>query len=197
MPNTIGENEGAAAVAADGHPDQRKPGLKARAISTGKKTLIIMLYLWAVLAVLNLHKTVVLQQQHIDYNGLGVAIINAVVLVKVMLVADDLKVGTRFRDKSLIYHTLYASFWFAVVLVGFHIIEGAVMALLHSKPLSESLADLGAGDLRGVLSIGAIAFVRLIPFFLFREIGHVVGEDQLWGLVFKRGTRRFTLLVQE
>src|SRR5262249_46932117 len=129
MPNTVGENEGAAAVAADGHPDQRKPGLKARAISTGKKTLIMMLYLWAFLAVLNLHKTVVLQQQHIDYNGLGVAIINAVVLVKVMLVADDLKVGTRFRENSLIYHTLYASFWFAVVLVGFHIVEGAVMAL--------------------------------------------------------------------
>jgi hypothetical protein len=178
-------------------PDKPRPSLKERAIGTGKKTLIMMLYLWAFLAVLNLHKTAVLQQHNIDYNGLGFAIINAVVLVKVMLVADDLKVGTRFQGKSLIYHTLYASFWFAVILVAFHILEGAVMALVRSKPLSESLADFGAGDLGGVLSIGAIAFVGLTPFFLFREIGRVIGEQQLWGLVFNRGKRKFTLLAQD
>lgn len=182
----------------DAEPRGRpRPGLKARAMGAGKKALIMALYLWAFLAVLNLHKTVVLQQQHIDYNGLGFAAINAVVLVKVMLIADDLKLGTRFRGESLIWHTLYASFLFAVVLVCFHIIEDAVLAWLRGKPLSESLADFGAGNLRGVLSIGAIAFVALTPFFLFREIGRVVGEDHLWELVFRRHRRRFTLSVQE
>ncbi|HUK07544.1 MAG TPA: hypothetical protein VLX09_06730 [Stellaceae bacterium] len=197
MPDIPTQAGGADASVAAGSPDKPKPGLKERAISNGKKALIMMLYLWGFLAVLNLHKTVVLQQQHIDYNGLGWGLINAVILVKVMLVADDLKVGTRLRRKSLIYHTLYASFWFAVVLVAFHILEGAVMALVRDKPLSDSLDDFGAGDLRGVLSIGAIAFVGLTPFFLFREIGRVIGEEQLWRLVFKRGERKFTLLAQD
>ena len=196
MPNMPTPISNTAPVAAD-PSDKRKPGLKVRAIATGKKTLIMVLYLWAFLAVLNLHKSVVLQQQLIDYNGLGFAIINALVLVKVMLVADDLNVGTRFRGKSLIYHTVYASFLFSLILVGFHIIEGAVLALLHGKPLSTSLSDFGAGNLRGVLWIGAIAFVGLMPFFLFREIGRVVGEDELWELVFRRGHRNFELAVRE
>jgi hypothetical protein len=174
-----------------------KPGLKARAIATGKKTLIMMFYLWLFLAVLTLHKMVILQQQNIDYNGLGFAIINAVILVKVMLVADDLNVGTRFRGKSLIYHALYASFWLAAILTGFHILEGVLMAFLHGRPLATSLADFGAGDLRGVLSISAIAFVAFIPFFLFREIGRVVGEDALWSLVFRRGHRKYELMARE
>ena len=197
MPNIPTQTGGADASVAASPSDKPRPGLKERAIGTGKKALVMMFYLWAFLAVLNLHKTVVLQQQHIDYNGLGWGLINAVILVKVMLVADDLKLGTRFRHKSLIYHTLYASFWFAVVLVSFHILEGAVMALVRNKPLSDSLADIGAGDLRGVLAIGAIAFVGLIPFFLFRSIGRVVGEEQLWGLVLNRGERKFTLLAQD
>jgi len=192
----VGTNGVAAAAAGQGH-DPAKPGLKARAFETGKKTLYMMLYLWAVLGLLNIHKTVVLRQQHIDYAWQGLAIINALILVKVMLVADDLNLGTRFKHKSLIYHTLYASFWFSVILVCFHIIEGGVLALVHGRPLSDSLSDFGAGNLRGVLAIGAIVFVVLIPFFLFREIARVVGEDELWGLVFRRGNRKFKLVVQE
>jgi hypothetical protein len=197
MPKVQTQIDGAEVPASPGAPDGAKPSLKTRAISTGKKTLVMMLYLWAFLAVLNLHKTVVLQQRNIDYNGLGFAIVNAVVLVKVMLVADDLKLGSRFAKTSLIYHTLYAAFVFTVILVGFHILEGVLMALVRGKPVSESLADFGAGDVRGVLSIGAIAFVGLIPFFLFREIGRVVGEDRLWELVFRRGTRKFRLMAQD
>lgn len=178
-------------------PEGARPGLKTRAIATGKKTLIMMFYLWLFLAVFTLHKMVVLQQRSIDYNGLGFAIINAVILVKVMLVADDLNVGTRFRGKSLIYHALYASFWFAVILTGFHILEGVLMAFLHGRPLATGLADFGAGDLRGVFSIGAIVFVALIPFFLFREIGRVVGEDELWSLVFRRRHRKYELMARE
>ena len=189
---THGTSEGAVGNGSS----KQKPSLKARAIDQGKQILLITLYLWVFLAVLNLHKTAILQQNHIDYAVQGFAIVNALVLAKVMLVADDLKLGTRFEDRPLIYNVLYASFLFAVVLIGFHIAEGAVLALLHGKPVSESLAEFGAGNLRGVLSFGAIAFVALIPFFLFRGIARAIGEDQVWGLVFTQGQKTFTPVAQ-
>jgi hypothetical protein len=114
-----------------------------------------------------------------------------------MLVADSLKLGTRLRNHPLIYSVLYSSLAFTVVLICFHIAEDAAVALLHGRPLADSLAGFGAGNVRGVLSMGAIAFVALIPFFTFRGIGRVVGDDQLWQLVFAPGNKRFTLLVQE
>lgn len=172
------------AGAAGNDPGGQKVRLKAKAVTEGKKILAVTLYLWVFFAVLDLHKTAILQQHHIDYEVQGFAIVNALVFGKVMLVADQLKLGARFRDRPLIYGVLYASLLFAIVLIGFHIAEGAVLALLHHKPLSQSLAGLGAGNVRGVLTYGAIAFVALIPFFLFRGIARAIGEDQVWGLVF-------------
>jgi len=168
-------------------PGEQRPSLKARAIDEGKKFLIMTLYLWVFLSVLDLHKTAILRENHINYEAQGLAIVNAMVFAKVMLVADGLKLGARFGDRPLIYSVLYSSFLFAVALIGFHIAEGAALALLHGRPVADSLADLGAGDPRVVLSFGAIAFVALIPFFLFRGIARAVGEEQLLHLVLTRG----------
>ena len=197
MPDHPTQTHGPAGDVTDKRLDQQKPGLKARAIDEGKKFMIMTAYLWVFFAVFSLHKTVVLQQQGINYTEQGFAIVNALILAKVMLVADDLKLGARFTNRPLIYHILYSSFAFTVVLICFHIAEGAISALLRGKPISESLSDFGAGNLRGVLSLGAIVFVALIPFFAFRAIGRVLGEDQLWQLVFTRGKKRPALLVQE
>ena len=177
-------------------PGEQRSSLKARAIDEGKKFLVMTLYLWVFLAVLNLHKTAILEENHINFEVQGLAIVNALVLAKIMLVADGLKLGARFEDRPLIYSVLYASFLFATVLIGFHVAEGAALALLHGKPIAEGLADLGAGNPKVVLSFGAIAFVALIPFFLFRGIARAIGEDQVWELVFTQGQKTFTPVSQ-
>lgn len=183
-------------VDADNHSDWQKPGLRARAIDEGKKFLIMTLYLWVFIAALNLHKDAILQQNHIDYEAQGFAIVNALVLAKIMLVADGLKLGTRFGERPLIYSVLYSSLLFAIVLICFHIVEGAAVALLHGRPIAGSLADFGAGNLKGVLSYGAIVFLALIPFFLFRGIARAVGEDQIWRLVLTQGKRTLPPVVK-
>ena len=38
-----------------------------------------------------------------------------------------------------------------------------------------------------------IMFVALIPFFAFKEIGRVIGERELYSLIFTRGTKKGTL----
>ena len=197
MPNKPAQTHHAAAVAAkDG---SAKPGreLKKRLLEEAKKFLVITLYLWAMFALFSLHKTVVLAQSHIDYQAQGFAIVNALILAKVVLVAEDLHLGNSFRDHPLICSVLYKSLVFAVVLVVFHIVEGTVVALVHGRPLSESLADFGRGDLKGIVSVAALVFVSFIPFFMFREAARVIGGDQLWQLFFDYGGKTFKLSVQE
>ena len=197
MRNEIEDTHGRLEKSADGPPEEHRAGFKARAIDEGKKFLIMTAYLWAFFAVLSLHKTIVLQDSGLDYQEQSFAIINALIFAKVMLVADDLKLDSGLRNHATIYYVLYASLVFAVVLICFHIAERAGVALLRGKPLSESLAGFGAGKLRGIVSMGAIAFVALIPFFTFRGIGRAVGEDQLWQLVFAPGKKQFTLVVRD
>ena len=177
---------------------EQKASLKTRAVDETKKFLIMTLYLWVFFAVLSLHKTLVMEQEHLDYQAQGLAIVNALVLAKVMLLAEDFRLGSRFfKDHPLVYSVLFRSLVFAIVLIGFRILEDAAIDLLRGKPLAGSLADFGAGNAKGVLSMGAIAFVALTPFFMVSEMARVLGSDGLRQLFFTRGRKKFTLLVQE
>ena len=177
---------------------EQKASLKTRAVDETKKFLIMTLYLWVFFAVLSLHKTLVMEQEHLDYQAQGLAIVNALVLAKVMLLAEDFRLGSRFfKDHPLVYSVLFRSLVFAIVLIGFHILEDAAIDLLRGKPLADSLADFGAGNAKGVFSMGAIAFVALTPFFMVSEMARVLGSDGLRQLFFTRGRKKFTLLVQE
>ena len=177
---------------------EQKAGLKARAIDELTKFLLMTAYLWLILALLSLHKGTVLAEQGINYEEQGFAIVNALVLAKVMLVAEDLKMGTRLNDHPLIYSVLYKSFTFAVLLICFHIGERTAVALLHGRAISDTLANAAARNMSEVLAMGAIVFVALTPFFVYWELTRLLGSDQFLQLVFtRRGRRKLTLQVQE
>lgn len=149
------------------------------------------------LALFSLHKTIVLEQSHVDYQSQSFAVINALILAKVVLIAEDMRLANRFMDHALIYSVLYKSLIFAVALVCFHLLEGVIVASLRTRPLSESLVDFGRGDLKGIASTGALVFVSFIPFFMFREAARVIGGDQLWRLFFDRGGRTLRLSAEQ
>jgi hypothetical protein len=168
--------------------------LKQRLLDEAKSFLFITLYFWAVMTLLNLHKNIVLGQNAMDYKWQGFTIVNALVLAKVVAAADYLRLGNRFGERPLIFAVLYKSVIFAVVLIAFHICEGLALAWLQARPLSESLAQFGRGDLRGVVSMWILVSMALVPFFMCREVAHVIGDDQLWRLFFDRGARSFRLV---
>ncbi len=183
-------------IAEDGS-GKAKPGLKARAIDEIKKYLVITLYLWVLFALFSLHRTLVLEHAHVDFQEQGLAIVNALIFAKVMLIADDLKLGSRFKHHPLIHSVLWRSAAFSIVLICFHIVEDAAIAWLRGKPLADSLAAFGSGDLKGVVAFGAIGFVTLIPFFMFAEIDRVLGQDKLWRLLLARDRKSISLQVRD
>ena len=138
------------------------------------------LYLWVVLTLFALHESIVLAKHDIDYRGYGLAFINAFVLAKVMLVADELNLGRRwFRQRRPIYRILYRSALFALVLVGAHVAEGIATGWWRGKALLESFPEIGGGSVAGILSVGVIVSVALMPFFAFREVQQALGSDVL------------------
>lgn len=180
---------------ADRGPEKGKPTLKARAVDEVKKFAIITLYLWVLFALFSLHRTLILEQEHLNYEEQGFAIINALVFAKVMLIGQDLKLGGRFRHLPLIESVVWHAASFTVVLFFFHIAERALSAWLHGKPLSDSLHEFGG--LSGDLAVCAIFFVMLVPFFTFTELGRVIGPDKLWRLLVTRDRKAISLQVEE
>jgi hypothetical protein len=56
----------------------------------------------------------------------------------------------------------------------------------HGQKVAESLSEIGANKLRGMVSISVIATVALIPYFALRQLSRVIGKDNFWSLFFRR-----------
>ena len=158
--------------------------LKERAFEQFKRLVAIFLYLWVVFGLLSIHKSLVLSQQHLDYEEHAFAIINAFVFAKVLLVGEDLRLGRGFQNRPLIYPILYKCLVFSVVLIFFHLIESVAVGIWHGNTLAASIPPMLGWNPKGLLAVGFFCFVLLIPFFGFREMARVIGRTEMRNLLF-------------
>jgi hypothetical protein len=107
---------------------------------------------------------------------------------KVVLTAEFFQIAENLKHRPLIYPIVFKSAVFCAILMCFHVIEETLVGVWHGKTVAESFPDIGGGGWRGTLVVGSIVFVVLIPFFAYRELGRVLGKDELYSLIFKSGT---------
>jgi cell division protein FtsW (lipid II flippase) len=161
----------------------QKQSFKEKASHEFRRFLVIFFYLWVVFGLLSLHKSIVLSQHHVDVEEHTFAVINAFVFAKVLLVGEQLKFGSRFAKKPLLYPILYKCFVFSLVLIGFHIVESVAVGLWHGNTLAASWPPLLGWNPRGLFAVGVMCFVLLLPFFGFREIARVIGRAEMRALL--------------
>ena len=169
--------------------NEKKAQLKEKAISEAKKFAVIVGYLWVLFVLFEIHKLTILRGESpatpLGYR-IGFALINALILGKIILIAEAFHFGERLKDSPLVYAILFKSAVFSALLVCCDILEDVLAGVFHNKTIAQSIPALGGGGLEGILLVGLMVFIVLIPFFSFREVARVVGEDQLLSLIFKR-----------
>src|SRR3984893_18013259 len=168
--------------------NERLLRLKTGAIDETRKLFGIFFYLWVLLSLFSLHKALILNDESLMYHQ-GFAIINALALAKVVLVGEFFHVGDTLKNRPLIYPIMFKSAVFAVILICFHLIEETLIGVLHGKTLSQSIPDIGGGKLQGILMVGIMMFVVLMPFFAFRELERAIGTEELRSLLFGDETK--------
>jgi hypothetical protein len=124
------------------------------------------------------HEWVVLAGHQIGFRFYGLAVVNALVLAKIMLIAEALHFAERFKDRPLIYPIAFKSIAFTVLLMAAYIVEEIAVGLFHGKTVADSFPEIGSGGVVGVLTIGAIMCIALVPFFSFREIARAIGQAE-------------------
>ena len=160
--------------------------LQQKAYHELKEFFGIALYLWVILALFQLYRSLLLKEEHISVVAhQWFAVINALALGKVLLIAKALHLGDWADDWPLIYPTLLKSALFTIVLACFKILEDAGLGMYRGKSFQQSIADLGGGTLNGILCVSLILFVTLIPFFTITELQGVMGAGKLMQLCFR------------
>jgi hypothetical protein len=158
-------------------------GLKDRALEELKVFLVSALYLWMFLGSFTVYRRLVLAETGVTYLHYGFALIEALIIAKVILIGRMFGLSRRFEDKPLIVPVFYKSILFGVFVFLFGIVEHLVEGWVHERGLLAGLHDVSAYE------IGARALmliVSFVPFFAFWEIGRVLGTRKLAVMFFSK-----------
>jgi hypothetical protein len=166
-----------------------KRNLKARALHEFVRFATMFAYLWAMFLLFQLHQYFILAQHGIPFTQYGVGFVNALVLAKVMLVADDLRLGEWGGRRPLIYPVLLRSVLFAIVFIVFDILEKMLIGVFRGKGVSESIESFGGGGILGGIVVAIIIGFALVPFFAFVEVSRLMEPGEFARIFFTRGPR--------
>lgn len=160
------------------HHARSQTNLEAEGFSRNETGSVIASYLFVVLSLFDIHKSVILPEHQIDLVEFGLNFINASALAKVIFVGQELNFANQFRGAPLIYPTLLKSFAYTVLLACFKIVEVTIVDMFHHRSFAESLPPgFAGGSWIRFLSLAVLLFVVLIPFFGLGELRRVFGED--------------------
>ncbi|NDH62668.1 MAG: hypothetical protein EBY18_13700 [Alphaproteobacteria bacterium] len=168
---------------------ERVHKIKEKAVEEFRSFFVMALYLWFVFGLMMLNEAVILKKPSINFLAQGFAVINALVLAKVMLVADDLRFGRELDHLPLAWPILYKAVMFGLLFVVFHEVEHYVVGWFSGPSHALTLPTVGGGTWAGAACVWAIMSVSLAPFFAMREVSRLVGVGRVWRLMFQPGAR--------
>ncbi len=157
---------------------------RGKAVEEFKELAALSAYLYVCLGAVIVFKSAVLREAGISYAIWGIALVKALILGKFLLLGRMLHIGKRYRDKPLIWPTLYHSLMFLVLLLILTTIEEVLVGLIHRRAVADSLTHVVGPTFFQGLAVSFIMFLILVPYSAFTCLGDVLGERELFRLFF-------------
>jgi hypothetical protein len=167
-------------------PDKNKGNLKKKLLHEMKAYWVYVVYLTLIFGAFTWYRRLILADVGITYTDYGVALIEALIFAKVIMIGDLLHLGRGFEHKPLIFPILLKTAIFTLFVGLFTIIEHVIKSLVQGKGLTAGLVDFFGKGSYELLAGCLIIFVAFIPFFALRELSRMLGgEGKILELIFK------------
>jgi hypothetical protein len=98
---------------------------------------IIFLYLAFFFCAVSTYGMLLLNEYHVSSYNYAFALINALVIAKVILIGEYAHLGKKHESKPLFLSAIYKAFLFGLLVFGFHIIEELIKHLILQRQSEE------------------------------------------------------------
>jgi hypothetical protein len=163
-------------------------GLKRKMRQEMVEYVMNVIYLTFVFGAFTLYRRLLLAAHDITYTNYGVALIEAMILGKVIMIGSVLRLGRGLENKPLIFATVYKTAVFCALVALFKVIEHGIKGLIKGEGFMEGAAEMTNKGLYELLANTLVVFVSLLPFFAVKELGRVLGRQTIRDLFFRRHT---------
>jgi hypothetical protein len=119
----------------------------------------------------------------------GLALLNALVLAKVILIGELVGLGRKSEHRPLILSTIHKAGMFTVLYVIFRMLEHVIRGLIHGETFLGALHSVAIADKGVILARALTVFFAFIPLFALVEIRRVLGEHEFLSLFIRRDPR--------
>ncbi len=166
------------------HPPSRLRRAKHILMEELRSYLLSFFYFWVLLGTFTVHQDIALREHSIGFAPHGWALVNALVLAKVMVIVEKLRLGSRIVPHPLIYPIVIEAFILALLFIAIHVLEHVIGGMVAGATAAASIPLIGGGGFLGLALAALSAFIALIPFCGFRQLSHALGPGRLRSLLF-------------
>jgi hypothetical protein len=166
------------------HEVKQKKTLKDKLFHELVEYWINVCYLTMAFATFTWYRRIILDAHDIAYTNYGFAVINALILGKVIMIGDVFRLGRSLENKPLIYSTLYKTISFTLFVAAFTVLEHLIKGVWDGTGLMGGLNEFLGKGAHEVFANSLVVFVAFIPFFGFKELGRVLGQDKIRALFY-------------
>ncbi|MBK9062920.1 MAG: hypothetical protein IPL89_06950 [Acidobacteria bacterium] len=166
--------------------DTTKQSLKEKAKHELIEYGINIVYLTIVFAAFTIYRRLVLAAHDIEYTHYWVALIEAVILGKVIMIGSIFRLGRGLGAKPLIFPTVYKTLVFTLFCAVFKVVEFGIKGLFTGEGFMGGVDALLAKNSHELVANSLIVFVAFVPYFGVKELGRVMGEGTIRKLFFLR-----------
>jgi len=168
------------------NPGHEEGSLKTRLWREVVSFFAIAAYLWVVLVFLRMYEWMALERNGMQVPSNPSLFLEILVIGKVILIAEALKFGNRFKLPAPIATIALRSFVFAILLLVIHLLENTIEAWWHGKSILQAL--VGATSLRDALIMTGILTIAMLPYQAFKEVQNLSSDIDLMSRLLGRQT---------
>jgi hypothetical protein len=146
--------------------------------------VVLFLYLAFFFCALATYRMLLLREFDVKSLTFAFALINALVVAKVIMIGEIANVGRRYESKALLQSIIWKALLFSLLVLVFHFAEEVIKQLVHGKEIAEAFRETRIDDLLGR---GLVIFCTFVTLFGFREFRRVLGEENFQAMLFGSG----------
>ncbi len=158
--------------------------LKAKAKEELRLLVVITVYLAILFCSFLTYRRLISRELGVTSFHYGFAVIEAIVIAKVILIGKAMGLGKRDAGRALMVVVLRSSVVYAVLIAIFSVLEHVIDGLIHGKTLAASVEAMASQGIDEILARTLVLFVALIPFFAMWKLDEELGERALSRIFF-------------
>jgi hypothetical protein len=124
-----------------------------------------------------------LNQYEIADWSYGFALINALVIAKVIMIGDLAKVGKKHEHKPIFFAAIWKSLLYGLLVFAFHMVEEVVKRMIHGAEVEKASGEIRF-EVMGARTV--VVFCCFLPLFMFLELRRRMGDEEFIALFFGR-----------